>query len=125
MRTAVPILLCLVFGGLILSISLHKTVIHASFSLNQDYIAENLCIEKDIEGSTCNGHCYLKKQLDQTQESPQSNLVSTPDHLLNLFFDDDLSSVAPILHENCMNNAEYLSPHSSSFPTNIFHPPRV
>lgn len=125
MRTVVPILLSLVFGGLILSISLHKTVIHASFSMNQDYIADNLCIEKDIEGSTCNGHCYLQKQLDQTQESPQSDVVSAPDHLLNLFFGDDLAFVVPSSHQTVVNNVEYLSPHSSSHPSNIFHPPRV
>ena len=34
------------------------------FKVNQDYISENLCVEKDIQESTCDGHCQLKKSLD-------------------------------------------------------------
>ena len=37
--------------------------------MNQDYIAKNLCIEKDVEGSTCKGCCQLKKRMNEQQES--------------------------------------------------------
>ena len=125
MRSSVPIFLGILLSVLIMSISVHKTAIHASFNLNQDYIAANLCIEKDIEGSMCSGKCHLQKQLDETQENGQSNLVNTPDHLLNLFVDQ---CIAPESKEVCSHNLKfeaYLSPYSSTFPTDIFHPPRV
>lgn len=34
-----------------------------NFVQNQDQIAEELCENKDIEESTCNGKCYLMKEL--------------------------------------------------------------
>ncbi len=34
------------------------------FKVNQEYISANLCVEKDLEESTCDGHCQLKKSLD-------------------------------------------------------------
>lgn len=35
----------------------------ALFYLNQDFIAENLCVEKDEESSDCEGACFLEKEL--------------------------------------------------------------
>lgn len=125
MRTSVSIFLGVLLSVLILSISVHKTAIHASFSMNQDYIAANLCVEKDTEGSTCNGQCYLKKQLDETKENAQSNLVNTPDHLLNLFLDQDIVPNSKEAFAHNLKFEAYLSPYSSSFPTDIFHPPKV
>ncbi len=125
MRTSVPIVLGMLLCGLIISISVHKTAIHASFNLNQDYIAANLCVEKDKEGSTCNGQCHLQQQLEDTQEGPQSNLVNTPDHLLNLFMDQDLEITSEDSFSSNQKFEAYSRPYSSSFPTNIFHPPRV
>jgi len=48
------------------------------FELNQEYIANELCVEKDIPDSCCKGKCYLNDALekaetpiDQQQELPQ------------------------------------------------------
>ncbi len=64
---------------LILAFGLHlfaQLGIYVSFKINQDYIAEFLCIEKDIPESTCQGCCQLKDKLEdhekQKQELPQS-----------------------------------------------------
>ena len=40
--------------------------------MNQDYIAKNLCVEKDVEGSTCQGCCQLKKRMEEQQESKKA-----------------------------------------------------
>lgn len=40
------------------------SIIFVHFKINQEYIAANLCVEKDIEESTCAGNCQLKKKLD-------------------------------------------------------------
>jgi nucleoside recognition membrane protein YjiH len=34
------------------------------FKISQEYIAKNLCVEKDIEESSCAGNCQLKKSLE-------------------------------------------------------------
>ena len=53
-----------------------QVTIYASFFLQQDYIAEFLCINKDVESSTCNGNCQLKKEL--AKESSQDENQKIP-----------------------------------------------
>ncbi len=57
------ILVCAIF-----SFQFSELLVLASFKINQDYIAKNLCIEKDVEGSTCQGCCQLKKKMHEQQE---------------------------------------------------------
>ena len=42
--------------------------VYISFKLNQQYIVENLCVEKDLKVNTCNGSCDLTKQLLEVQK---------------------------------------------------------
>ncbi|WP_430972909.1 hypothetical protein [Sunxiuqinia rutila] len=77
---------------LILAIGLHlfaEVGIYFSFKINQDYIAEFLCIEKDIPDSSCQGCCQLKNKLEehekQKQEAPQSE---NKKYEIQLFTDD-------------------------------------
>jgi hypothetical protein len=46
-------------------------LVYLSFKINQDYIAKNLCIEKDVAGSTCKGCCQLKKKLNEQKEQKE------------------------------------------------------
>ena len=43
--------------------------------LNQEFIAKNLCVKKEIEDNDCNGSCCLKMALEKAEkkekESPQ------------------------------------------------------
>lgn len=62
----------LLIGIAILSLlvqSLGQTVILVNFKINQAYIAANLCENKNIADSTCEGKCQLKKQIEQTQDA--------------------------------------------------------
>ncbi|WP_299577097.1 hypothetical protein [uncultured Sunxiuqinia sp.] len=77
---------------LIFAFSLHfmaEAAIYLSFKINQDYIAEFLCIEKDIPDSNCQGCCQLKNKLEehekQKQEAPQSE---NKKYEIQLFADD-------------------------------------
>ena len=38
------------------------------YAINQDYIAEFLCINKDKPKLQCNGKCHLIKQIEKQQE---------------------------------------------------------
>ena len=44
-------------------------VIEADFFLNQDYIAKNLCVNRDKPMMHCNGKCYLAKKLKEEGKS--------------------------------------------------------
>lgn len=47
---------------------------YVEYMLNQDYIAEFLCINKDKPKLQCNGKCYLVKEIEKQQESESNSL---------------------------------------------------
>jgi hypothetical protein len=62
----IPILLSLTLA------CLGDCLVVLSFSLNQSYIARNLCEKKDLPGNTCQGCCLLRKQLQNEDRKEQS-----------------------------------------------------
>jgi hypothetical protein len=46
----------------------HKLGVIAYFNLNRQYIAEVLCINKEKPMQACHGQCFLKKNLNLTEE---------------------------------------------------------
>ncbi|CAN5325235.1 hypothetical protein BH09BAC5_BH09BAC5_00650 [soil metagenome] len=65
---------------------LSKTVVYASFLANQDYIAKNLCENRNAPEKKCCGKCQLKKKMEseQKQESPFSNSVKGLNEIIML-----------------------------------------
>lgn len=51
------ILILSFFGSQLIKLS-----IYADFKINQKFISEVFCIDKDKPMSNCNGKCYLSKQ---------------------------------------------------------------
>ncbi|MEJ2881442.1 hypothetical protein [Pedobacter sp. GR22-6] len=45
-----------------------RLYIYTAFELNQDYIAKNLCENRDKPEKHCNGKCYLSKKIKQAEE---------------------------------------------------------
>ena len=43
------------------------------YAINKDYIAKNLCVNKDKLHNCCQGKCYLYDQLKKNAESQDSN----------------------------------------------------
>jgi hypothetical protein len=43
------------------------------YFINYNYIAKNLCENKDKPKLKCNGKCHLKKELKKVEESKQTN----------------------------------------------------
>lgn len=42
---------------------------YIEYAVNKDYIAKNLCINRDKPHSCCEGKCYLEKQLKNSTEN--------------------------------------------------------
>jgi len=93
--------------------------------MNQNYIAKNLCVEKDIKGSKCKGHCHLNKKLKESKDAPSPEMplpgfeptkidfiVITYNNLEEIFFES--------VHQNYFGLAIY---YDSDFSNSIFHPP--
>ena len=43
------------------------------YSINKEYISQNLCIKKNIPGNCCQGKCYLLEQIKKNSEPLNSN----------------------------------------------------
>jgi len=76
------------------------------FQVNWDYIAKNLCVDKNNPVSTCAGKCYLNKRLEESsgEEKDASNTPremqvkeTSPQHITDflnssdIFFTDEAS----------------------------------
>ena len=94
------------------------------FYLNQEYIAKNLCINRNNPQMHCNGHCQMKKQLSEeekrNQESPERRVENRSEHFIPSLA---LELAAPVI---TISN-DYYTPltigHPTSLSTSIFHPP--
>ncbi len=49
-----------------------ELTIYVSFKVHQEEIAFTVCKSRDTPDNTCQGACYLKKQLNQAHEHEQS-----------------------------------------------------
>jgi hypothetical protein len=63
--------LLFVFVAIILQM-FGRVLIIAEFKANQNFIAKNLCENRDKPKMNCCGHCYLKKQLKKHDKQEQS-----------------------------------------------------
>ena len=112
---------------LILAIFLHLfsgIAVVVSFKINQDYIAEFLCINKDIPESNCNGGCHLKKELNEQQEHQDAIPQSENKNSEIQFFSDQTDAICPAANHN---QANLFFPSNNTGildPGEIFHPPR-
>ena len=45
---------------------------YIEYAVFKDYIAKNLCINKDKPKSCCEGKCHLKKQIEKSNEAKEN-----------------------------------------------------
>lgn len=93
------------------------------YVVNQDYIAEYLCVNKDKPMLNCNGKCYLAKMLQEEQEEKKQNLPSInleeyPIGFVDILFYDFAEH---ILKRNGL--PEFSPRDPRQFAQSVFHPP--
>jgi hypothetical protein len=101
----------------------------AYYRVNQDYIAKNLCENRDKPMLDCNGQCYLAKQLKAAEEKEQKSnserLEKMPEVVLSFQAIQPLFTARftqAIVVENHFIVAEFF-PNSAA--KGFFHPPQV
>lgn len=103
-----------------------NTIIYATFLIHQDYIAENLCIDKDIKESTCEGKCHLKEELKKSNQEKEKPLMSFNDKQEIVFCSCDQSSFDQnLVFEEKNLPCVYLMSFSQPHLHQLFVPPRV
>jgi hypothetical protein len=107
-----------------------KGWIWIDFKINQDLIAQTQCVNKEKPQTTCNGKCYLKKQLTnqktqaekQTQQSPPTTKIELTEiiGLTGTFF---THTIIPLHFRPGINfNSDS---YAFMFVDLIWHPPRI
>ena len=61
-----------------LVITSQNTIAYLYFKINQNYIAKNLCVQKDAEDNLCMGSCYLKAIQERVTENKDKENNATP-----------------------------------------------
>jgi len=103
-----------------------KGLLVLCFDINEQYIAQELCVNKAKPDLHCNGHCYLSKQLDKEEKpgSPLSN-SSKEKFEIQLF----VVSVAQIHFAKAINKTSFSTGishfHTQEVLLNCFRPPQV
>ena len=95
------------------------------FAINQDYIAEFLCINKEKPEMACGGKCHLMKQLEkQEKEEPKQ---------LRIAFEEYPIGFVKIYQKGSSTDLNFLSKkiidqqqnYSYLYISQVFHPPTV
>lgn len=75
------------------SISLIRPVVPVvDYFVNFEYIAEVLCLKKEVPESSCNGKCYLLKQIeDNKSDRPENGVPQTQWEILLLSIHEPMS----------------------------------
>lgn len=116
------------FAALFVTHAAGKLFIYAEFYLNRDYIAENLCENKDEPELQCNGKCQLMKSLqeeDDNQSEEQKNTTKQVDFQLfadNVFESDAFATEFEAV-EATSCHCFYLESFTNPVLKSIFHPP--
>ena len=99
--------------------------IFTSFYLNQDYISENICVNRFDKIPVCKGQCYLSKELS-ANEKQEKKFPDLKQKEIQLFCEERNlfdSATLPFEQADILrgNNAAFSL---STFSTSIFHPPQ-
>ncbi len=107
--------------------SMNKLVVIINYEIHKDYIAKNLCENRDKPKMCCKGKCQLKKQLNNTENEGTKNKTSN-----RFTFDDYVAVDAKQIHATAIpetivkKKTAILSQQYSFDPLlTVFHPPQA
>jgi hypothetical protein len=107
----------------------------AYYRINRDYIAENLCVNRDKPMLNCNGQCYLAKQLQKADSALQAKEQEQQNHLdlgakifSEQFYLSNEAQFLALQPQFVQAQKETLSKaalYSFNYIPNCFHPPCI
>ncbi|WP_235324472.1 hypothetical protein [Pedobacter lusitanus] len=103
--------------------------IFAGFEFNKEYIASNLCINRNRPELHCNGKCYLMKKIKQAEENEKKEAARNNLSQLEVSFCQEpftfsfLDPSALSISDPSFSVYAYL--YTNPYIRNIFRPPRL
>jgi len=119
-RLLAILLICSLFAE-----NISRLLVTAAFELNQQYIAEYFCVNKDKPMLHCDGKCYLARKLKEAEEKEKkSEKESLKVSYQPAFITEKTRWTAPVspIEKHQPVEFPFLLP---SRPAKIFHPPRA
>ena len=106
-----------------------KIGVIAWFNANRDYVATELCENKNAPEKKCAGKCYLKKQLNKIEQGSDKS-KQLPEKKHKTEFSEFITSVAPhfaisFFTQSQVSAVAYTDNYSFNCSQSIFHPPPV
>lgn len=99
----------------------------AMFQLRKEYIAKNLCENRDKPQMKCCGKCYLKKQLKKVnannEAGSESSVKMEKEMLVYIIPNHILHESKPVFYQVVQHNAFRDAIIAHAFVDDIFHPP--
>ena len=97
----------------------NQAVIYAAFYVNQDYIAKNLCENRDKPQMHCCGKCCLKKQLaKQAKEDGSATPKAGKDKQIVLFY---AVSTPQVIYQGRWREMPVFTPANDALISQSFH----
>jgi hypothetical protein len=104
-----------------------QVLIIAQYYANKDYIAKNLCENRDKPMMHCDGKCCLKKKLaKQAKEQAPDPRNQKSEQVTTLFYSNSKIEIAHFIPASVSKGYfNYNDLRTSSFHHSVFHPPTV
>ena len=97
---------------------------YVEYVLNQDYIAEFLCINKDKPKLQCNGKCHLVKEIEKQQENESHALrVSLENYPIGFVYIYKLETLHSFIFTKTPINTSYQKLYHFDYNYSAFQPP--
>ncbi len=119
---AISLLLCMCFQCVL------KLGIVAWYQANKTYVATVLCENKNQPQKKCNGKCYLRKQLNKTENNENHNNSQQKSQTPEWVDFMPVENISITLHnyqESNTHHSIYTAPAGHHPLLSIFHPPPV
>lgn len=120
MSKAIAILLSVI----VLLPSIQKVAIIVDYEVNKDYIARNLCINRDKPEMACEGKCQLCKRLEESENKAQQPVSPVPSlKEITLFYQPCLPWLLDDAGDAQMALFHFAISFSNPANRSVFHPP--
>ena len=119
---AVCLLIALIGSGF------SQFAVYAGFQLNQDYIAKNLCVNRNRPEMHCNGRCYLMSKLKQVTEKEKKQAARDNLNRMEISFLQRPQKIAfnpPVTASVVTSFPPYHYTYYSRYISTVFRPPKL
>ncbi len=106
-----------------LASSFHKTIIWSFYENNKEYVAEKLCVNKNVKDSCCLGKCFIEKQT--SDENTKNTVLTILKDIKEMVY---TSTISITKTEFCSTNIHFPQKpilYKFLLPQTIFQPPTL